>query len=528
MIFRTLVLCLILSLAARAQLIADFVTTEGNFSVDLHYVSAPLACANFVLLSGKGDDVWETPAGAPSFTSSNYITVAESETARQVLNIRFVAADPEIPGSTARYDIVQSTTRLGSVSTTPNSFGVLADITGEDRFELKQIDSNPNKFQIRFKYRRQWLDSRFQTVREAPMFQSIPITRVARGKRFFSGSFTNNDFDNPGYFFQDENILVPGNPSNPYGIPFNSPWVLAMDSTAKNRNGSRFFITSTADPSLNGKYTCFGTVIQGAGRQVVTNIANSLTNASGVPNEPMSILAISFRRGFGALSFFESYHQGFLPGFIRPLPLTMERRDGKLSLITGLKPQSQTIISTSLDLKTFQSGGLLSQPPSITQAPATDISPILSVAPRYFLKGFTTALPNWPSGELNLEGTRYLFRLNSDNALGSLSLTFGPEGNTLSYEVDTTAQWNVPGEDPVTVVTRGSGTAGVSYSSEVGPYQGKMVLNILSGPLRVNEFTLHFESLPISSLVILRSFSAIQSGSGPFFFGYSGHYQRKN
>ena len=102
MIFKTLVLFLISSLAARAQLIADFVTTEGNFSVDLHYVSAPLACANFVLLSGKGDDVWETPAGAPSFTSSNYITVAESETARQVLNVRFVAADPADPSSKAR------------------------------------------------------------------------------------------------------------------------------------------------------------------------------------------------------------------------------------------------------------------------------------------------------------------------------------------------------------------------------------------------------------------------------------------
>jgi cyclophilin family peptidyl-prolyl cis-trans isomerase len=528
MIFKTLVLFLISSLAARAQLIADFVTTEGNFSVDLHYVSAPLACANFVLLSGKGDDVWETPAGAPSFTSSNYITVAESETARQVLNVRFVAADPADPSSKARYDIVQSTTVLGSVSTTPNSFGVLSDITGENRFELKQIDSNPNKFQIRFKYRRQWVDSRFQTIREAPMYQSIPITRVERGKRFFSGSFTNNDFDNPGYFFQDESILVPGNPNSPYGQPFNSAWVLAMDTTQKNRNGSRFFITSASDPALNGRYTSFGTVIQGAGRQVVTNIANRETNAAGVPNTPMSILSISFRRGFGALSFFESYHQGFLPGFIRPLPLTIERRDGQLSLLTALKPQSQTSISTSLDLKTFESGGLLSQPPSITVAPVTDISAITAIAPRYFLKGFTTALPNWPSAELNLKGTRYLFRLNSDGALGSLSLTFGTEGNAVAYEVDTTAQWNIPGEDPVTVVTRGSGTAGVSYTYAEGPYRGKMVLNILSGPLQVNEFTLHFESLPITAPLVLRSFSAIQSGGGPFAFGYSGHYYRQN
>jgi len=299
MIFRIFILCLLPSLVARAQLIADFVTTQGNFSVDLDYENAPLACANFVLLSGKGADVWETPLGAPSFTSTLYNTVAESDAVRLRLNVRLVAEDPEIPGTTARYDIYQQNTYLGSVSTFPNSFGVLLDITGENRFEMRQIQFSPNKFQIRFNYRRQWVDSRFQTIREAPMFRSIPITRVEQGKRFFSGSFTNNDFENPGYHFQDESIRAPLNLNNPYGNYFNSAWILAMDSTAKNTNGSRFFITSSADASWNGRYTPFGVVLQNIGRQVVIDIANSATNASGVPNEPMFILSISFRRGGG-------------------------------------------------------------------------------------------------------------------------------------------------------------------------------------------------------------------------------------
>jgi len=519
MILRLLILCLLPPLAARAQLIADFVTTEGDFSVNLDYVNAPLACANFVLLSGKGVDVWETPSGAASYTSVNYHIAAESETSRPDLNVRFVDVDPGISGSLARYDIYQQNTHLGSVSTFPNSFGALSDITGENRFEMKQIESGPNKYEIRFNYPRQWVDSRFQTIRDAPMYQSIPITRVERGKRFYSGSFTNNDFENPGYHFQDENILS-GNPG--------SPWVLAMDSTAKNTNGSRFFITSAVDPSLNGRYTAFGTVVQNIGREIVTHIANSGTDQLGVPNEPMFILSISFRRFQGARNFFEAYHQGFLPGGIRPLPLTMERRNGRFSLIPALKPRSLTSISTSFDLKTYETGGILSQSPLLTEAPATDLTTIMGFAPKLFFKGFTTSLPNWPSADLNFMGTSYRFDLNSKNTLGTqnafgfLRLNFDTGGNAASYSVNTSAQRNVPGEDPVIVRTQGSGAVGVTYSSTEGPYKGEMVLTVLSGPLEMDEFTLNFEASSV------RSFSAIQSDSGPFFFGYGGTYQQVN
>lgn len=528
MIFKILLLSFFPFLMARAQLIADFVTTEGNFSVDLDYVNAPLACANFVLLSGKGTDVWETPAGAASYTSTLYNTVAESDSVRLQLNVRLFEENPGVPGTPSRYDIYQQNTYLGSVNTFPNSFGVLSDITGENRFEMKRIQSNPSKFQIRFNYPRPWVDSRFQTIREAPMFRSIPITRVERGKRFFSGSFTNNDFDHPGYHFQDENIRLPLNSINPYGNYFNSAWILAMDSTAKNTNGSRFFITSAPDASWNGRYTPFGVVLQNIGRQVVTNIANSATNASGVPNEPMSILSISFRRGLGATSFFESYHQGFLPGSIRALPFTMGRRNGSFSLITPLRPRSFTSISTSFDLKTFQTGGILSQSPLITEEPAIDLSMIMGTAPRFFFKGFTTSLPNWPSADLNLKGSRYFFKLNSANASGSLSLDFDVEGNTAFYEVDTVAQRNLPGEDPVTLVNQGSGIVGVTYDSTPGPYKGKMTLNVITGALNVDELTLNFEAFPGPASTVVRSFSALKSDSGPFFFGFNGHYQQVN
>jgi len=206
----------------------------------------------------------------------------------------------------------------------------------------------------------------------------------------------------------------------------------------------------------------------------------------------------------------------------------MGRRNGRLSLISALRPRSLTSISTSFDLKTYQTGGIRSQSPFLSETPAIDLTTIMGFTPKFFFKGFTTALPNWPSADLNLEGTRYLFKLNSENAFGSLSLDFDIEGNTAFYEVDTVAERRAPGEDPVTVVTRGSGTVGVIYSSTEGPYKGKMVLNVLSGPLEVDEFTLNFEAFPNPSATVVRSFSAVQSDSGLFFFGYGGTYRRVN
>lgn len=508
---------------AKAQLVAEFETNRGTFYVNMDYVNAPLACANFVLLSGKGDDVWESPLGAASPTSSLYSYTAESDAPRLQLNLRYVAAGI---GSPERYEIYQQNTYLGSVGIAASGGGVHQDLTGYERFEMKQIEFNPNKYQIRFKYRRPWIDSRFQFVRPAPMFENIPITRVEQGKRFFSGSFTNNDFEHPGYQFQDENIRVSGNPNNPYGTVFNSAWILAMDSRGPNTNGSRFFITAVPEPAWNGEYTPIGVVQQNAGRQVVQNIVNSATHDNGVPNEPMVIRSISFTYAGGALAFFESYHQGFLPGFIEPIPLEIKRDGGVLSLVTPLRPRSQTIVYTGEDLLNYQPGLLQAQPFDITEPPTSEI---FQVTQKRFYKAYATSLPNWPSEDIDFHNARYYFKVNSDNASGTVVMDFhvdGGGGITATYSAQTVTEQFVLDGEPNTVVTNGSGTAIVTYDHSPGPYKGKMTLLVTSGPLEMDEFTLNFESLP--GLPIVRSFSALKSDTGPFYLGYSGHYQKLN
>ena len=58
----------------------------------------------------------------------------------------------------------------------------------------------------------------------------------------------------PGYFFADEIDEI---------LKFDKPGVVGMVNLGADTNGSQFFITYTATPSLDGKYTVFGQVISG-------------------------------------------------------------------------------------------------------------------------------------------------------------------------------------------------------------------------------------------------------------------------
>jgi cyclophilin family peptidyl-prolyl cis-trans isomerase len=86
-------------------------------------------------------------------------------------------------------------------------------------------------------------------------YEDIPFYRVIPGSYALSGDPSGTGLGNPGYTFNAE--------INPL-LQFDRPGVLAMNNTgAPDTNGSNFFITFQAMPSLDGAFTIFGQVVEG-------------------------------------------------------------------------------------------------------------------------------------------------------------------------------------------------------------------------------------------------------------------------
>lgn len=103
-------------------------------------------------------------------------------------------------------------------------------------------------------------------------FSDITFHRVLPGFVAQTGDPTGTGYGGPGYRFsvELESDLV-----------FDRPGLVAMANSGPDSNGSQFFITYDAAPSLNGAYTIFGEVIEGL------EVVNSIT-----PRDPQPGLAL--------------------------------------------------------------------------------------------------------------------------------------------------------------------------------------------------------------------------------------------
>lgn len=530
----------------RADFIAaDFQTTRGDFTVLLDYVNSPLAVANFIHLAGKADDILETVAGVPDISEPShglrlYQATAESDVPRLPLNVSLV---PETSDSSAYYGVYQSQTLIGGVELFPSG-GFHSDITGEDRIRLKALSFNPRQYQITLRYPRPWLDQRDLRVKEARMYRLMKIHRLERGRRLFAGRMTDDRFEHPGYHFQDEVARNPGNLANPYGAPFHSPGVLAMDSPGPNRNGSGFFITTVAEPSFNGRYTAFGSVLNLANLQVVQSIVNTPVDDEGRPTEEIFIIEITIRRsGFTANAFFEGFQQQYLPGQTSPLPLTIERGGGEFSLVSALRPLTQNAIYGGTDLRAWSGGTIEAQRPGAVEGSRLDLAPLAAFSSRYFFKGFATELPGWPSAEWDPEDARLFFSVRSGNDRGTMNLYFGQVNENDddddsglvrvagTYNIDMIVEQTGVGSGSVFVPARGSGSFFATYDSSRGPYEGRLSFSNVTGPLNADRLTLHFDSgrlfnnPQVDPRQLIRRFSAVTMDSDEPILNYDGVFQ---
>lgn len=82
-----------------------------------------------------------------------------------------------------------------------------------------------------------------------PLYDGTTFHRVIPGFMAQGGDPMGNGMGDPGYYIRDE--IDPS-------LMFDVPGRLAMANSGPNTDGSQFFITEEAYPSLNGHYTIFG------------------------------------------------------------------------------------------------------------------------------------------------------------------------------------------------------------------------------------------------------------------------------
>jgi len=99
-----------------------------------------------------------------------------------------------------------------------------------------------------------WAVNSFVFLAQNRWYDNSGFFRVIPGFVAQAGDPSNSGLGAPGYLFSDE--LTPA-------LRFDKPGVVGMANSGANTNGSQFFITYAAVPSLDGRYTVFGQVISG-------------------------------------------------------------------------------------------------------------------------------------------------------------------------------------------------------------------------------------------------------------------------
>lgn len=99
------------------------------------------------------------------------------------------------------------------------------------------------------------LDPKTRKMVKRPLYENITFHRIVHGEMIQSGDPTGTGAYNCGFRIQDE--FLPG-------LRFDAAYKLAMANTGKEDSGGcQFFVTTNAMPAWNGKYTIFGTVVEG-------------------------------------------------------------------------------------------------------------------------------------------------------------------------------------------------------------------------------------------------------------------------
>jgi len=130
-----------------------------------------------------------------------------------------------------------------------------------------------------------WLDPKTHAPVRRPLYDNLTFFRIRPGEMIQSGSADNTTTHNCGIMIRDE--FLPG-------LRFDRAGRLAVaNAGGPDTGGCQFFITVGPMPSWDGKYTVFGTVVQGL--DVVEQIGRAPVH-NETPLEPVKLNNVSITR----------------------------------------------------------------------------------------------------------------------------------------------------------------------------------------------------------------------------------------
>jgi peptidyl-prolyl cis-trans isomerase A (cyclophilin A) len=132
--------------------------------------------------------------------------------------------------------------------------------------------------------KKEYTDPKTGQKKKSNYFDGLIFHRVIPQFMIQGGDPLGTGTGGPGYQFNNE--IVPG-------LGFDKPGRLAMANAGPNTNGSQFFITVAAYPSLTGSYSIFGQVT--GGQDVADAISNVPRNASDRPDTPVVIKHVTIK-----------------------------------------------------------------------------------------------------------------------------------------------------------------------------------------------------------------------------------------
>jgi peptidyl-prolyl cis-trans isomerase A (cyclophilin A) len=130
-----------------------------------------------------------------------------------------------------------------------------------------------------------WRDPQTQKMVKRPLYNDITFHRVVEGAMIQAGDPTGTGKHNCGFTIRDE--FLPG-------LRFDRPGKLAMANTGAGDSAScQFFITVSPMQQWDGKYTIFGTVVEG--EEVVERI-NRAPTLNEKPDPPVKLVGVLIER----------------------------------------------------------------------------------------------------------------------------------------------------------------------------------------------------------------------------------------